>query len=1001
MDGAWLVIVFCSYFEIVLSFPSGVIQSEPETFSHSKMTLEGIFQTTSKFVVAYGLRNKTLDVSQQIPDYFGTDQESYLNYLRIITRIIGYENAIQRDYANVAFYHVNGEQIEIAHNYIRTLRQSIQDLSKSATDDDIEQIRVKIGAALYTIQEFYSNTNWIELRGNAVYEDFGQDNVTLVEVADYQENTCTDCAYLEGLTICENNIASDELTSGYKSGQDVTKPQRQGLSGKCSHGTPDDDSRFYTAIGGIYKGRSTQNNAPHSFLHGAASDAATSATEYFLIGEGRGILSLVGEEVFRDVFGIRTREDIVKTSLTFVIDVTGSMGDDIKAVVRATQKIVNEAKDSKFVPENYILVTFSDPASLTTGRETTNPQTMIRWLENLSVNGGGDCPEYAMTGMLKGIEMSNRNSKIYLCTDADAKDEGLQKRVSESLRGKSLTPIFLLTGQCSSRKKRGTIDQSQKPESLFAIVESTQTRRVKRSSLKVFEAIAEETGGRVYETKVAELETIVEKEIKDTFPSSNVFITWFLIPVNSLANENIPIPVDNHMDTLKIVVVNVATESEFSLSYPNGTSVMYSSEKEQKNILDNILTISIQDPGYGMWRFHRNTLRAWTINVTAQSPMDFSVSILEPSTGGNSYELLGNPIKGYNYSLVVDIQNLSPNASCSSVGLLDNDGKDVAEIPVTSVDIEGITRCIGNFIPFNKSSYIQIRGTDELGNKYLRTKMYSIQPVSVQLRIAPVLGDLRLGESRNISFSLENTGDSTSRFIIAVSNDKSNISVQSDVLGAGEIYNAVVMVTPETLQPIILQFTVKLENYAGVIQTQTRRYSVTDTRTADCTVLSYPEVCPLQSLNTGNCSSYNWTGQVQVSSATIRLSEIRVSTEDVELDYMKLTDANFSLPITISGHCCVQSVILTIIDQNGYFDQCSFVLSTQPLTVIQYTTEEVLTTTEAVEDPKTEAAVGVMFIGIVVGSSVGGLILIALLVVLIYKTRKGSRKEDKIILSDR
>jgi hypothetical protein len=42
-----------------------------------------------------------------------SDQESYLNYLRIITRIIGYQNNIQRDYASVAFYHVNGEQIEI------------------------------------------------------------------------------------------------------------------------------------------------------------------------------------------------------------------------------------------------------------------------------------------------------------------------------------------------------------------------------------------------------------------------------------------------------------------------------------------------------------------------------------------------------------------------------------------------------------------------------------------------------------------------------------------------------------------------------------------------------------------------------------------------------------------------------------------------------------------------------------------------------------------------
>lgn len=76
-------------------------------------------------------------------------------------------------------------------------------------------------------------------------------------------------------------------------------------------------------------------------------------------------MSLIGAEAFRDVFGLRTREDVVKTSLTFVIDVTGSMGDDIEAVVAATQNIVNEAKDSDFVPENYILVTFSDPGLFT------------------------------------------------------------------------------------------------------------------------------------------------------------------------------------------------------------------------------------------------------------------------------------------------------------------------------------------------------------------------------------------------------------------------------------------------------------------------------------------------------------------------------------------------------------------------------------------------------------------------------------------------------------
>jgi hypothetical protein len=72
MYGTCLAIVFCSCFKIVVSFPSNEIQGEPDTFSHSKITLQGIFQATSKFLVAHGLRNRTLDVRQQIPDYFGT-----------------------------------------------------------------------------------------------------------------------------------------------------------------------------------------------------------------------------------------------------------------------------------------------------------------------------------------------------------------------------------------------------------------------------------------------------------------------------------------------------------------------------------------------------------------------------------------------------------------------------------------------------------------------------------------------------------------------------------------------------------------------------------------------------------------------------------------------------------------------------------------------------------------------------------------------------------------
>lgn len=51
----------------------------------------------------------------------------------------------------------------------------------------------------------------------------------------------------------------------------------------------------------------------------------------------------------------------------------------------------------------------------------------------------------------------------------------------------------------------------------FPNKKSSRGQRVKRISLQVLQKIAEETGGRVYETEVAELEAIVEKEIKVSY----------------------------------------------------------------------------------------------------------------------------------------------------------------------------------------------------------------------------------------------------------------------------------------------------------------------------------------------------------------------------------------------------------------------------------------------------------------------------------------------------
>lgn len=49
-----------------------------------------------------------------------------------------------------------------------------------------------------------------------------------------------------------------------------------------------------------------------------------------------------------------------------------------------------------------------------------------------------------------------------------------------------------------------------------------------------------------------------------------------------------------------------------------------------------------------------------------------------------------------------------------------------------------------------------------------------------------------------------------------------------------------------------------------------------------------------------------------------------------------------------SGQCCIQNVIITIIDKDEFFDQCNLIVSEIPLTVVRYPT-----TTETLEETTT------------------------------------------------
>lgn len=77
----------------------------------------------------------------------------------------------------------------------------------------------------------------------------------------------------------------------------------------------------------------------------------------------------------------------------------------------------------------------------------------VQAINNLTPHGGGDCPEYAFTGMLEALYNDPQwGSPMYVFTDAgpkDASDEYIEEvKYLASAEEYGVTINFFTTGQC-------------------------------------------------------------------------------------------------------------------------------------------------------------------------------------------------------------------------------------------------------------------------------------------------------------------------------------------------------------------------------------------------------------------------------------------------------------------------------------------------------------------------------------------------------------------------
>ena len=191
---------------------------------------------------------------------------------------------------------------------------------------------------------------------------------------------------------------------------------------------------------------------------------------------------------------------------------------------------------------------------------TNDAQKAIDAVNNLTANGGGDCPELGMTGLYQALLHCLPDSKLYYFSDADVKDEARKNEVMSLAKEKKVKIVFFLTGQCGRRKRRH-IQRS-------GVLKNSHRTKRSAQGQALYQELATQTGGQVLETSKSEISQVVKviNPVSSTNSSVNLMEVELLNVEESRAQyfngHTYFVDIDN---TLKRLVVALTAASSPSL----------------------------------------------------------------------------------------------------------------------------------------------------------------------------------------------------------------------------------------------------------------------------------------------------------------------------------------------------------------------------------------------------------------------------------------------------
>ncbi|XP_063794125.1 von Willebrand factor A domain-containing protein 7 isoform X2 [Pseudophryne corroboree] len=785
-------------------------------------------------------QGRTLIADDILVAYYG--DEVSLRQFRASLRQIVSANA-NMDFLNGTrndpIRHFDSERVKQGNSL---LLRSREDLVRNIQAKEYEGARETLGQILHSLQDFYSHTNWVELGNTDVHPNLATPGKDISSIAGVFDQTCTDCTDVS----CQNNIAAaiqkrHLLTSGYY-GETPEKPQ-----GKCSHGGPFDDSRQRSARGGINKDTATAMFSPHHFLHSTAAQVALRASIKFLSDLRREVT---------DADMMRLLGVSAYPALSFVLDTTGSMGEEITSARLQSRHIIDRQRKSLLQPDYYILVPFNDP-NFGPVYKTSDSVEFLEILDSLMALGGGDEPEMCLSALQLALINTPPLSEIFVFTDASSKDIHLRSSVEALIQEKKIKVSFLIT-EDPSRTTRRSKRQLLHPDrfDLYTDLASTSGGQIiftnNRDISEVSEVIADSAHFDVI--------TLLHEQRSEGGAAKYVFLVdAFVHSVTLYINGDI---------------------RKYNIHDPTGRK-----QSGLHHIHGKFIRVILPDPlQVGDWKIYMETAGPHSLRVQGRSSVDFLYYFGTPVNGSHPglYQLNNQPVAGVPAILVVDVIGLPESANLSHVSLTTVNGE-MRTVELEAANQTGLLVAQVGHIPIGEFS-VGVRGQDGKGHEIKREAPQQLKSAECTLEISSD-SPLTPGLLHTISVKITNFGASHC-YSVTFSNDISEVSATLRIeMGPGEtrVQQMEIQVPDTAKHNRIVTVLVKAEECDSKVPPCSSHLSLVVIGNRDvmpvsppvCALPSYSGSCPESLLPGLLCRGHLWSALLLLSDADgIRLVQV-------------------------------------------------------------------------------------------------------------------------------